>query len=63
MDIIDQAEHQEQMWRDIQIRKSQLASKIKENTTGKCWCCGDDVINPRRFCDKDCADIWSKRNQ
>lgn len=30
--------------------------------TGHCLNCGEDLDDGRRFCDKDCADDWHKRN-
>ena len=43
------------------IRKKAAAIDIS-NSTGLCFSRGNEIGN-RRFCDKDCADIWSRENE
>lgn len=59
-DIIDQAEHQEQMARAIAIKKAQSAVLDTSNPSGKCWQCGEKVDNRRRWCGVECRDMYEK---
>lgn len=37
---------------------------ISENTTGKCWYCGEGVADvKRRWCDAECRELWEKRKR
>lgn len=62
MDIIDQAERHEQQSRDIAIRNAQAAKIDTSNPSGYCWTCDEPTGNDRRWCSRECCDIWSKRN-
>ena len=40
------------------------ASKIDTtNPTGLCWTCGEFIGYKRRWCDRDCADIFETENK
>lgn len=62
-DIIDQAEHQEQMARDIAIKKAQSAVLDTSNPTGKCWTCEEPTGTARRWCTVECRDMYEKENK
>lgn len=62
-DIIDQAEHQEQMARDIAIKKAQSAVLDTSNPTGKCWTCEEPTGNERRWCSVECRNMYEKENR
>ena len=57
-DIADQAEHQEELMR-------QLAQRFRHpkgpKPTGQCLNCQEDVPRDHRWCDAECRDIWAKR--
>ena len=63
MDEIDRAQNQELMQTNqaIQAAKQQGFTKIKHD--GSCHHCGDDVIEPKLFCDGNCASKWELRNK
>lgn len=53
---------QEMTDREI-TRVRQEAAKIDiSNSSGECWYCGEPTGNDRRWCDRDCADMWEKEN-
>lgn len=45
--------------RDINVARRVLASKQPEAYfTGECLHCGEEVKEPRRWCDADCRTLW-----
>ena len=63
MDEIDRAQHQEQMYRDIAIAAAKRQPKNTISPTGYCHNCGEEVDNPKLFCDGNCASEWEKTNK
>ena len=61
----DLASLHEEMMRDKAIALiCREASKIDTtNPTGLCWTCGEFIGYKRRWCDRDCADIFEAENK
>jgi hypothetical protein len=61
----DLASLHEEMMRDKAIALiCREASKIDTtNPTGLCWLCGEFIGYKRRWCDKDCADMFEAENK
>ena len=61
----DLASLHEEMMRDKAIALiCREASKIDtSNPTGLCWTCGEFIGYKRRWCDKDCADMFEAENK
>lgn len=61
----DLASLHEEMMRDKAIALiCREASKIDtSNPTGLCWLCGEFIGYKRRWCDKDCADMFEAENK
>ncbi len=61
----DLASLHEEMMRDKAIALiCREASKIDTtNPTGLCWTCGEFIGYKRRWCDKDCADMFEAENK
>ena len=61
MDIADQCDQQNEIAHKFDI----LASRKPEGpvANGKCHFCGEDVPANHRWCDRDCRDSWSMRQQ
>lgn len=62
-DIIDHAEHQEQMARDIAIKKAQSAVIDTSNPSEKCWECGEKVGKHRRWCGFGCMTDYEAKTK
>lgn len=61
----DLASLHEEMMRDKAIALiCRKASKIDTtNPTGLCWTCAEFIGYKRRWCDKDCADMFEAQNK
>lgn len=57
-DEVDKAEHQEELLRQAALR---IRRKPGPEYTGLCANCEAPVEKPRRWCDEDCREDWSKR--
>ena len=57
--IFDQAEQTEQLFRDASIKAARKPLDTS-NPSGECWHYFEPIGNERRFCDRECCDMWSK---
>ena len=61
----DLASLHEEMMRDklIAVICREAAKIDTSNPTGLCWTCGEFIGYKRRWCDKDCADMFEAENK
>lgn len=55
-DIFDMAQAAEQRERDLLLKMRNRGPQAA--ATGRCLNCGEQVPEPRRWCDADCRDDW-----
>lgn len=59
MDDLDRARHYQQREIDAALTRRRPVSGLR--AVGCCHWCDAPVTGERRFCDKDCADDWERR--
>jgi hypothetical protein len=59
MDDLDRARHYQQAEIDAALTHRRPVSGLQ--ATGQCHWCEAPVTGEQRFCDKDCADDWERR--
>ena len=57
-DEADRAEHQEEMARQAALI---VRRRVGPAFTGRCINCGEIIERPLRWCDSDCREDWTKR--
>jgi len=64
-DYLDAASNLTEASKDFTIGKIRaVAARIDtSNASGRCWQCQAATGRERRFCNKQCADNWSKENE
>ena len=60
MDFADNASHQEELMRELALRKATNHAPMLM-ATGECHWCWDCVPPGHRFCDKDCRDMYDRQ--
>ncbi|WP_319557937.1 hypothetical protein [Thiomicrorhabdus sp.] len=60
MDILDQAEHQESVQREMAIKHARQAKGPCLTPSGWCHYCGEEVPMPKLFCNGTCATKYNK---
>lgn len=64
-DIADEASRIESAIIEMQIAALRARSQALnlDNQSGLCWYCDAETGIARRFCNKDCAELWSRDNE
>lgn len=60
-EIIDQAQQLTQMHLDHALANRKPYRKLAPK--GECYHCGEELPEPKLFCDGECSARWSKRNE
>jgi len=61
MDIADQAEAQEATQREMAIKHACNNTTPKLQHNGECYFCGNEIPEPKLFCDGGCAKLYDRR--
>ncbi len=61
-DPIDQASYQEEQTKALRLRQIREQANKPIVLTGYCLECGE-TLTDRRWCDADCRDLWSGKNE
>lgn len=47
----------------IAIIRDRVKKIDTKNPSGLCWYCEESTGNERRFCNKECCDLWTLENE
>lgn len=61
-DVSDKATELEILYAEKQIKYIQAKANEPIPTSDFCYWCDTPTVNGRRFCNRECADNWSRRN-
>ena len=59
-DIAEKAEQQEELYRQAALA---LRKPSGPEFTGRCRNCNEELEPPKRWCDLDCREDWSRREE
>lgn len=62
-DEIDRAQALDEHFRQIALRKVQQSATVTPLATGECLYCGETVELDRRWCDRECRDLWEREQR